>query len=188
MCNSDSCNFITQKTAGKDVILDADVFNSSQIQNSTLIISATGQVFVRNRKTRKTTALARIIAKPQKGQVVDHINRNPLDNRRCNLRIATHRQNMLNRIIKNSTGFAGVSINRKKGRYCGAYYTGTKRKCFYCPLTENGLLLAAVARDKFIIQNGDEEFAPLNFKIFKKEPFRYILLNADLCKIRRLCS
>ena len=32
----------------------------------------------------------------EKGMEVDHINRDTLDNRRCNLRLVTHRQNMWN--------------------------------------------------------------------------------------------
>ena len=174
--------------AGRDVKLDADSFCLSRILNSTLIISKAGQVFARNRKTRKTTALARIIVKAKKGQVVDHINRNPLDNRRSNLRIVTHRQNMLNRILKSSTGFVGVSIRRKKIKnkpiYCAAYHTENGRRCFYSPFTPNGLILAAMARDKFIIENGDAEYAPLNFTIFNKEPFKTFLLESDLCEMR----
>jgi hypothetical protein len=172
------------KAGKREIILDEEMLRNLQIQNSTLIVSKAGEVFARNRKTRKTQSLARIILRARKGQVVDHINRNPLDNRRCNLRIATHRQNMLNRIMKNSTGFMGVSINTKKKRYCGTYYTQNKRRCFYSPFTRNGLVLAAMARDKFIIENKDDDFAPLNFPLFKIEPFKSILKKSNLYKMR----
>ncbi|MDD5010774.1 MAG: hypothetical protein PHQ00_01485 [Phycisphaerae bacterium] len=52
------------------------------------------------------------------------------------------------------------------------------------PATPYGLVVAAAARDKFILQNGDEEYAPLNFEIFRKEPYRSLLLNGDLYEIR----
>lgn len=39
---------------------------------------------------------------------VDHINRNPFDNRRSNLRICSHYQNSLNRKSWSSSGYKGV--------------------------------------------------------------------------------
>jgi len=179
--------YLIRKVAGREVKLDAEAFLNRKILNSTLIISKAGQVFVRNRKTRETVALARIVLDAKKGQIVDHENRDPLDNRRSNLRIVTNRQNMLNRILKNSTGFIGVNIRRKtkdKPKYCAIYFTGNKRLCFYSPFTPNGLILAAMARDKFVILNSDEEYAPLNFPIFKKEPFKTFLLKSDLYEMR----
>lgn len=48
-----------------------------------------------NGKTR-TISMHRLLMNPPRGLVVDHINGNGLDNRRCNLRICTQSQNMMN--------------------------------------------------------------------------------------------
>lgn len=45
---------------------------------------------------------------PPPGLEVDHINGDTLDNRRCNLRLATRRQNIANRRPTASSGFKGV--------------------------------------------------------------------------------
>jgi hypothetical protein len=47
--------------------------------------------------------LSRFVMNAQKGEIVDHINRNRLDNRRKNLRIVTPRQNGLNKKRKNQS-------------------------------------------------------------------------------------
>lgn len=51
--------------------------------------------------------------------VVDHINRNPLDCRKSNMRIATQSQNCLNksRHSKNTTGYTGVHFEKDSGIY-----------------------------------------------------------------------
>jgi len=182
-------NYLIRKVAGRDVLLDREDYYNPKILKSTLLICEGGRVKLRNRKTMKTTSLARVILKPKKGQVVDHQNRNPLDNRKCNLRIVNHRQNLLNRILKNSTGFIGVSVKRAKTKknkpvYYARYSNGSKMQSFRSPYTPRGLVTAAMARDKFVIENKDEEYAPLNFPIFKNEPFKSILLKSDLYEMK----
>lgn len=58
----------------------------------------------------------RLILEPPPGIKVDHVNRNGLDNRRCNLRLATAGQNQFNHALnrRNTSGFKGVSLVREK--------------------------------------------------------------------------
>lgn len=48
-------------------------------------------------RNRKNIIIHRQILKLKKGEVADHINRNPLDNRKSNLRKCTTQQNIFNR-------------------------------------------------------------------------------------------
>ena len=51
-------------------------------------------------KTRGSILMHHQVIRPVSGCDIDHINGNPLDNRRCNLRIATRSQNNMNRFHK----------------------------------------------------------------------------------------
>jgi hypothetical protein len=54
-----------------------------------------------------------------KGKFVDHINGDPLDNRRSNLRVVTHAQNSQNRKsqVGSTSKYCGVSWNRFEGKW-----------------------------------------------------------------------
>ena len=63
-----------------------------------------------------STRMHRLITGAKKGQLVDHINGNPLDNRRVNLRICNNTQNQANQALpskRSRSGFRGVSQKRK---------------------------------------------------------------------------
>jgi hypothetical protein len=182
-----------RKVAGRNVRLDPRDFYNPKISNSTLMLVG-GRVVVCDYKNKKYTSLPRFILKPPKNKIVDHINRKPLDNRRCNLRIVNARQSSLNRRLKSNTGRIGVSKTKRTKRdnkcFYEAYFqprTG-KRKKFYAPPTPKGLILAALARDKFVIESGDQNYTPLNFPLFKTDPFKTILLRSDLNEYKHAIS
>lgn len=57
--------------------------------------------------------------KPDDGLQVDHRNRNRLDNRRTNLRIVTHAQNMHNKSLycNSTSGFRGVTWSQTRKQW-----------------------------------------------------------------------
>jgi hypothetical protein len=65
-----------------------------------------------------------------KGECVDHINGDGLDNRRENLRLATHAQNMHNsqKPINNSSGYKGVDWSKGDGKWRARIAVNGKRK------------------------------------------------------------
>jgi hypothetical protein len=70
--------------------------------------------------TRTNTLLHRFILGAAPGLQVDHINGNPLDNRRANLRLCdrfTNAQNRQNGDKRSTTGVRGVSYDKRKGKF-----------------------------------------------------------------------
>lgn len=69
--------------------------------------------------TRGKASLHRdILGEECKGRLVDHINKNPLDNRRCNLRLATVSQNAMNQAKQKnrSSKYKGVNLDKSRNR------------------------------------------------------------------------
>jgi len=64
-------------------------------------------------------------------KLIDHINRDGLDNRRCNLRKCNHSQNKINTLMwkHNTSGVKGVSWDKKKKKW-GAHIQKNSRHFF----------------------------------------------------------
>lgn len=84
--------------------------------------------------------------------VVDHINRNTLDNRKCNLRAVTHGENMHNRppSRRNKTGDKNVQFNKATGKYAVRLHVNKRYMGFgsYATL-EEAIEVAKQARREF---------------------------------------
>lgn len=72
----------------------------------------------------------RIIVNCPDGYEVDHINNNPLDNRKDNLRICLKTENNKNLKLPNTnkTGYKGVSFSKERKKYCAYISVGNKTK------------------------------------------------------------
>jgi hypothetical protein len=109
----------------------------------------------------KLVFMHREIMQPPEGKIVDHQNRNKLDNTRTNLRVCTQQENMRNASKRNGTSsrFRGVSYSRRYGKWrARIWFEG---KC-----TDLGLftdeIKAARAYDRKAVELFGE-FARLNF-------------------------
>lgn len=101
-----------------DADLDAFDWQCFETPNSDL-------VYARNSKGRQTTLLHRAVLerilnrKLSRQEHVDHIDRNGLNCRRSNLRLATRSENMQNRKLasNNKSGYRGVSYDKVKQKW-----------------------------------------------------------------------
>ena len=83
--------------------------------------------------SNKNIFLHNIILPTEEGYIVDHIDRNPLNNRKDNLRVAKHIQNCLNRDIlkRNTSGVTGVSYMKNKDSWRSRIHVDGVEKMVY---------------------------------------------------------
>lgn len=116
--------------------------------------------YTSNKGNTKMILMHREILQVTEGYVIDHRNRNPLDNRRENLREATRRQNNRNRMSKSKCGFRGVYKATRSERYF-AQIRDIEGKNVYLGLFDSPEQAARAFDAAALKLHGD--FAQLNF-------------------------
>ncbi len=151
-----------RKSKGKFALVDDEDFDNLNGRKWT--INTNGYVVRSNtiRSKRFQYRLHREILKVKIGQVIDHVNRNKLDNRKSNLRICTPSQNQMNRVYKhNKYGFKGVSWDKRYKKWRSTItinYKDVNLGRF------DSILIAATMYD-FWARELHGEFAKTNFKL-----------------------
>lgn len=81
-------------------------------------------------KKVKSVSLHRLITNAPKGVEVDHINGDPLDNRRANLRFCNRSENTRNSIKRsdNTSGYKGVAFSKRINKWRAYIYFEKKQK------------------------------------------------------------
>lgn len=121
-------NHIVMICSGKKVLLDYEDYLS--ISNERWFVS-NGYCY-----NSGGQSLHRKIMNAEKGQVIDHINGNKLDNRKINLRFVTKSQNGQNRKCK------GITYDKERKKWCANIVVNGKRHYLGRYDTEDEALLA----------------------------------------------
>ena len=116
--------------------------------------------YAMRREGNRTIRMHRQITNAKRGQVVDHINHNGLDNRQCNLRVCSHAENMRNSRSRSgrTSRYKGVSRDTQSGKWRAQIWQS--KKTHYLGLFDSEIAAALAynvkARELF------GEFAYLN--------------------------
>jgi hypothetical protein len=117
-------------TRGYEAVIDAADVHLVHDYNWCAVIDGNNVYAVRTDSKGRTVRLHRTIMGYPVGFNVDHEDGDGLNNRRANLRKATHGQNMHNQRIArdNTSGFKGVSYHKARGKFQALIGIDGKRK------------------------------------------------------------
>ena len=78
---------------------------------------------------KRAVCLHRVLIQCPPNYDIDHISGDKMDNRKSNLRVCTHQQNMFNQKMRctNSSGYYGVSFHKGARKWCAYIHIGGKK-------------------------------------------------------------
>lgn len=97
----------------------------------------------------------KLLLHPKRNKYIDHIDRNPRNNCRDNLRICSQQENCFNQSIRsdNRTGHKGVGYDKRSNKYVTRIgFNGKRYTVGRYPPTENGLKQASKAYNQKAIE------------------------------------
>ncbi len=167
-------------TRGRYAIVDADDFEELSKHKWCLICRGKGEYACRREKG-KYISMHRVIMNAPDDMVVDHIDGNGLNNRKCNLRICTKAQNKYNsRPRGGSSNYVGVTYHKRSRKYFAVL--GFNRERIHIGEFDDPVA-AAKARDRKAMEL-QGEFAYLNFPELRETAKRIVSLAGRIT----LCS
>ena len=106
-------------SCGQTVLVDDDVYEWARHLCWQICVRYVRTSWNINKRQVTSRIHHMVMGKPLGRLVVDHINGNFLDNRRCNLRIVTQSQNRANSRVRHDskTGYTGVTYLPRDNRY-----------------------------------------------------------------------
>lgn len=108
---NDAC--LIPLTRGYYAIVDLDDYH--ELRKYKWHASKSRSKFYASRSVKgKLIRMHNMILEPPPGMLVDHINRDSLDNRRSNLRICTRSENVINSDAKKTSKYLGVHYAKKE--------------------------------------------------------------------------
>lgn len=146
---------IIKTRKGEKIIVDDNLF---EILNQFTWVIKNGYVYTALKS--KGIYLHRLVVGAvvdNKKKVVDHINRNPLDNRRCNLRLVCESTNVQRTRKKTDVTFIGVKLRNSKfatyfcGKYSGLFKTSIDAARHYDKLAVKKFGIHALTNRRFFI-------------------------------------
>jgi len=153
-------------TQGKECLLDVSDMElvcehrwSAHKEGNSFYVASSAKV--------KRGKIHRLILDTPCGLDTDHINREGLDNRRCNLRTVTRSQNNLNTVsLKGSSSYLGVSWHNSANKWEAYLWINGNKKHVGLFIVERD---AGIARAKEFVKEYGRELNPEQTKLAESE-------------------
>ena len=154
----------SEKIGKQDLLIDEDDYNNLKRGSFGLYTSDrhhTNYCMYYNPSNKTQKKLHRLITNAKTGEVVDHINGNGLDNRKCNLRLTTQRGNNKNarkRRNAKTSNYKGTHFSKGESKWKAQIQVDGKKMSLGTYLTE---IEAAKAYNRAALKY-HKEFAYIN--------------------------